>query len=401
MRITGIETLLVSLPTRRPHRWASKMKAPIGVHVILKTHTDTGLVGYGEAPVTATWGGAHMMYYGETPATVTHVIKSYLFPAVEGQDPRDLELLHARMNKVIKGHPYAKATVDMSLFDLAGKALGVPAYVLLGGCFRRRVPVTHSLGIMETDKTVEEARAAVAEGIKTLKLKCGVDPNHDLEVMREVRKAVGDRVQIRVDANEGWPGVRESIRIIREMEAYGLFLAEQPVAGYEELARVARAVDTPVMADESAWTPQDVLRLASIGGADLISLYVTKPGGLLPARKVGVVAEAVGIACDIGGSIEMGIGNAANLHLAASVPPASLPSVLPVSAPAESAPTAIAGRYYLDDVVKQPFHYEDGCLGIPEGPGLGVEVDEAKLERYRLKPGESGFAQEDSDSRSG
>jgi len=143
-------------------------------------------------------------------------------------------------------------------------------------------------------------------------------------------------------------------------------------------------VETPIMADESAWSPFDALEIARRRAADLISLYTTKPGGLFLAKKVAAVAEAAGLPCNVNGSIESGIGNAANLHLVASTRVVSLANVIPVTATAERAPTQIAGRYYLDDLITEPFAYRDGALLVPEGPGLGIVVDEAKLKKYAV-----------------
>ena len=126
MKIAGCEVFLVALPSRREHTWASKMETPIGHHAIVRVDTDEGLSGWGEAPAIATWGGANMRYYGETPETVKHIVEAYLLPAVRGVDPAEIGVVHARMDKVVKGHPYAKAAVDIACHDVAGKAQGVP-----------------------------------------------------------------------------------------------------------------------------------------------------------------------------------------------------------------------------------------------------------------------------------
>jgi muconate cycloisomerase len=139
------------------------------------------------------------------------------------------------------------------------------------------------------------------------------------------------------------------------------------------------------MADESAWTSQDILELVDHKAAACISCYVTKPGGLYRARQQADLADSLGLYCDIGGSIESGIGNAANLHLGAAIRIARLPSVCPVSKPAGSKGPDIAGCYYLDDIVTEPFGYHDGAVLVPNGPGLGVEVDPEKLAKYALK----------------
>lgn len=382
MQITGCEVFLVALPSRREHTWASKMETPIGHHAIVRLDTDEGVSGWGEAPAIATWGGAAMRYYGETPETVGHIVRDYLVPAVRGLDPAEVGVVHARMDKVVKGNPYAKAAVDIACHDLAGKALGVPVSTLLGGRHRDGIELTHSLGIMDVDRCVAEAEQAVAEGARTIKCKTGLDPERDVELVRRLREALGDAIRIRVDGNEGYRTITEAVNVTRRQEEYGILLCEQPVAGAEGLARVAERIESPVMADESAWTVHDILELHELRAAECFSCYVTKPGGLYRARQQAELAAALGMYCDIGGSIEMGIGNAANLHLGAALPNAILPSVCPVTKPAGAAGPEVAGIYYLDDVVTAPFRFGDGKVMVPDGPGLGVEVDVEKLERY-------------------
>jgi muconate cycloisomerase len=224
----------------------------------------------------------------------------------------------------------------------------------------------------------------VAEGVRTIKCKTGLDPGRDVELVRRLREAVGDAVQIRVDGNEGYRSVTEAVEVTRRQEEFGILLCEQPVAGAESLARVAERIEAPVMADESAWTVHDILELHELRAAECFSCYVTKPGGLHRARQQAELAAALGMACDIGGSIELGIGNAANLHLGAALPNATLPSVCPVTKPAGAGGPEIAGIYYTDDVVAEPFRFEHGRVLVPDGPGLGVEVDVEKLRRYAV-----------------
>jgi muconate cycloisomerase len=382
MEIVGARVFLVAVPSRREHAWASKLEQPIGRHAVVRVDTDDGVSGWGEAPAIATWGGAGMRYYGETPETVRHIVSDYLLPAVRGVDPAELSVVHAMMDNAVKGHPYAKAAVDVACHDIAGRVLGIPVWKVLGGKHRDRLPVTHSLGIMELDRCVDEAEQAVAEGARTIKCKTGVDAARDVELVRRLRETLGDDVAIRVDANEGYATVDEAVKTTRLQDAYELLLCEQPVAGAEALAAVAARVDCPVMADESAWTALDILELHELEAAACFSCYVTKPGGLWKARRQAELAAELGLTCDIGGSIELGIGNAANLHLGAALPNAVLPSVCPVTKPAGSAGPEVAGVYYVDDVVAEPFRFEDGAVLVPDGPGLGVEVDAEKLERY-------------------
>src|ERR1044072_2610554 len=184
MKITQIETIPIRLPTRRVHQWAS-LTTPIGVYVIIKLHTDEGLIGFGEAPVLKDWGGDHGRYFGEAPQTTVTVVRDYLGPALAGAHPLALEGAYARLDRAVRGYPYAKAAVDVALHDLAGRALGVPVYQLLGGLFRDRGPVAHSIGLMETDAAVAEAVQAVEEGIRTIKLKIGREPDRDVDLVRQ------------------------------------------------------------------------------------------------------------------------------------------------------------------------------------------------------------------------
>ncbi len=384
MKLANCEVFHVAVPTRRDHGWATKMATPIGYHAILKLETDDGLVGWGESPAGETWGGADGRHYGETPETVQHFVEKHLFPAIADSSPFQIANIHYKMDKVVKGNPYAKALLDMAIYDVAGKALGLPVCELLGGDFRPSIEITHSLGIMDIDRCIEEAKIAVSEGALTLKCKTGLDPDRDIELVRRIREEVSDTVKIRVDANEGYSSVSEAVRVTKAQEEYGIFLCEQPMMGTEMLARVAERVDVPVMADESAWTSQDIIELNRARAAECFSCYVTKPGGLYRAKQQGDVAAALHMQCDIGGSVELGIGNAANLHLGAALPNAILPSVCPVSKPAGGHGPKIAGNYYLDDIIVETFQFKDGHVFRPKGAGLGITVDEQKIKDYAV-----------------
>jgi len=383
MKITQIETIPIRLPTRRVHQWAS-LTTPIGVYVIIKLHTDEGLIGFGEAPVLKDWGGDHGKYFGETPQTTIHIINDILAPALAGQDPCRFEALHALMDKAVKGYPYCKAAVDAALYDVVGKKFAIPAYQLLGGLVRERVPIAHSLGLMEIDKAVDEAMQAKAEGVKTIKLKAGVEQKRDIELVRRIREAIGPELNICVDANQGYPTAKAAVKVTNAMAEYNLLYMEQPVEGIEQMAEVARRVDTPIMADESAWTPQDVIEIIQKKAADMISIYTTKPGGMFKAKNVAAVAEAAGLKCNVNGSVETGVGNAANLHLAASTGVVTYGCVVPVSTPKGKGKGGIAGIYYQDDIIVEPFAYSDGDIVVSPKPGLGIELDEDKLKHYRI-----------------
>jgi muconate cycloisomerase len=384
MKITGIETFMVALPWRRLHKMAFPGEV-LGRYVIVRVRTDDGVEGLGEATVIKEWGGDHGRYFGESPELTVALVDTVLGPALLGEDPFDLEAAHRKMDLAVKGYPYAKTALDEALHDIKGKALGVPVYQLLGGLVREEVPIAHSLGWLDYDEATSEAAAAVAEGIRTIKIKVGRDADYDVRVVREVRETIGPDRDIVVDANQGWPTPKYAIAILRRMQEYGIRYAEQPVEGLAQMARVAKAVDVPIMADESAWTPQDVLEIVERGAADMISLYTTKPGGLFKAKKVAAVAEAAGLPLNVNGSHETGVGNAGNLHLVASTAAVTEAGVFPVTSLREHPTTQMAGRMYLDDIVTRPFEYRDGCLLVPRAPGLGVELDMDKVAEYRVR----------------
>lgn len=310
------------------------------------------------------------------------LIRDCLMEAIRGLDPREIGVLHAGMDRVAKGASYAKSAIDIACHDIAGKALGVPVSTLLGGRRREGVRVTHSLGLMPIEDALTEAENAVSEGITVFKLKTGIDGDRDVELMRRMRQVVGPGIELRVDANEGYATVGEAVRITLRQQEFDLYLCEQPVAGAHGLAQVAQRIGVPVMADESAWTTHDILELHQYSAAECFSCYVTKPGGLWRARQQADIAAALGMYHDIGGSIEFGIGTAANLHLGVALERAILPSVCPVTTLAGAGGPQVAGVYYLDDITTEAFEFRDGVLICPDGPGLGIEVDEAKLVKY-------------------
>lgn len=385
VQIRRIETIRVALPTRRVHKWQGLKEGTIGGYLLVKMTGDDGTVGWGESPALKDWAGDYGRYFGESAGTTKYVVENYLAPAVMERDAGNIAGLHQRMDNAVRGYPYAKACVEMAAYDLMGRSLDVPVYQLLGGKVRDRIPVTHSIGLLPMDEAVAECRQVVQEGIQTIKIKVGVEPRRDIELVHRVREAVGDETALCVDANQGYSSPGEALQTLKAMEPCRLKYAEQPVEGLLRMAEVAKALDTPVMADESAWTPQDVLEIFERRAADIISIYTTKPGGVHPGLEVAAVARAAGFPCNLNGSVETGVGNLANLHLAAAAPAVTLSCVVPVSTPAEAQRGQVAGIYYTDDLIEAPMVFENGSIVVPEGPGMGIDVDEGKIDKYRVE----------------
>ncbi len=338
-KIRGGEVFLVALPIRRPHHWVGHTARLGEGYVVLRLELESGIVGWGEAQVIGTWGGDHGARYGETPNMTATALREILLPAIAGQNVTEIEQLHARMNRALRGYPYAKAAIDVAVHDAIGKMFSLPVYQLLGGKVRDGTAVAHSIGIMDADAAAREAAEVIAEGVTTIKVKIGVEAERDIKVVAAVRQAIGSAGQIRVDANQGYRTWREAVRVLATMEKYDLVYAEQPVE---------------------------------------------KPGGLSRAKRLLAVAGAAALPCDINGSAEMGIGVAADLHLAVSSPEIVLPGTIPVTSTAETVVTKVAGHKYLDYLITTPFRFDKGCLYVPDGPGLGIEVDEAKIAKYRI-----------------
>jgi muconate cycloisomerase len=381
--IQSVETILVQLPTRREHKWTGLTEV-IGRYLLVRMTDSDGRVGWGEAPALKDWGGEFGRYFGESTLISKAVIENYLAPALVGVDLGNFAEMHARMDAAIKGYPYSKAALDFAAYDVTGKWLGVPVHMLLGGRVRSHVAVTHSIGLIPIAEAEKEVAKVAAEGIKTIKIKIGVDPKRDIEIVRVIRNAVGDEMELCVDANEGYSTPGEAISTVKAMDKYRLKYVEQPVMGIERIAEVARAIDPPVMADESAWNAHDVIQISERRAAQIVSIYTTKPGGLYKAMEVAAVCRAAGIICNVNGSVETGVGNLANIHLAAAAPAATLSCVVPVSTPAEWQTGQVGGIYYLDDLITAPMKLVNGTIEVPTAPGMGIDVDLAKIEKYRV-----------------
>jgi o-succinylbenzoate synthase len=359
MKITRIEAFTVNIPYHKPFV-INGGPSYVGEHVLTRVYTDEGIVGYGE-------GAPMLSYSDETQKDLLNGVLDYLAPSVVGMDPFDLEAIHHRMEQVLPGHHFAKASIDLALYDIMGKALNVPAYVLLGGKVRDQIPIAWVVGIGSTDEMVTEAVHYVQKyGFGTVKLKIGRAPRKDLDVVREVRAALGPDVKIRVDANQGYD-VATAIRTLRQMEPYDLELVEQPVAKWNILgmAEVAAALDVPIEADESMFGFHDAMMLIKLKAADIINIKIMKPCGLYGSKKVAAVAEAAGITCLVGSMVEFGPGTAAGLHFAAS------------HRVIAHACEMVGGMFYNGDVVNEDFSLNavvNGCLPVPEKPGLGITM---------------------------
>jgi L-alanine-DL-glutamate epimerase-like enolase superfamily enzyme len=308
------------------------------------------------------------------------MIDHYLAPVLIGEDPFDVERLHHKMDAVVPRNLIAKCGIDLALWDLVGKAVGQPACKLLGGTFEPKILCTYTLSIDTPEKMAEQATFRKNQGYKTLVVKIGHDPETDIQQLRSVREAVGDEVNLRLDANEAyWP--EQAIAIIRRMEKYHPEFIEEPVKRWDldGMARVARAVGVPISSDESNTSLDSVLKIIQKGAASIINIKISKNGGLYRSKKIAALAEAAGIPCIVGGANTYEVGRQACRHFAVSTAQAQMGMGSEGCAP--------ASQSKVDDVTRRVLTYDDvtkgsGFVGVLPGPGLGVELDEEKVRKY-------------------
>ncbi len=370
MKITRVEAIPVCVPLKA----GMTAKTAHGEHatspyVVVRVHTDAGIVGLGEATISALWSG-------ETQAGSVAVVRDYFAPALTGQDPRDITAARRVMDHLVKLNPFTKAAVEMALWDITGQAAGVPVYRLLGGKVRDRVRIKLVVWARDVPAAREMAERWLGMGVTCLKVKVGLDSETDVARVRAVREVAGPDVPVTIDANCGWT-VQQAKHCLRRLADANLLLAEQPIPAGDPaaLAELRRDTPTPIMADESVFTLQDAWLLTAHRAADILIVYPGKHGGIAATAEVVAVAKAAGLRCAIGSNLELGIGTAAMLHVAAAFPEID----------SDSFPADTIGPLYHDaDLVTRPLDLGPPYARVPDGPGLGVELDEGQLKRWRV-----------------
>ena len=367
MKITRVETIPVEVPLKE----GLTTKTAGGEHVVspyvvVRVHTDAGLVGLGEATLSPRWSG-------ETSPGCVAAIEGLIGPSITGQDPIAITALRRTIDGTIRHNPFAKAAVEMALWDIAGKAAGQPVYQLLGGKVKDELPMKMVVGAFPVDQAVALAQRFLDWGATCLKVKVGLDPTTDIARVHAVREAAGPDIPIGIDANQGWD-LATARRCLADMG--DLLFAEQPVPTTDprDLARLRGDTRIPIMADESVFTLQDARRLTELGACDVLSVYPGKHAGIAATREIAHVARAAGVVCSMGSNLELGIATAAMLHLAAAEP-----SLDDARYPGDY----LGPLYHQADLLKEPLQLGPSVARVPDGPGLGVELDEDQLERYR------------------
>ena len=312
MKIVDIQTDEIFIPLATPFKTALRTVSSVE-DVVVKITADDGRVGYGEAPPTG-------VITGDTKGSILSAVNEFIRPALLGMDIAELDAVMARLDGCILKNTSAKAAVDTALYDLWGKLYGAPLYRLLGGA-RRELETDITISVNPVEEMVRDSLAAVERGYRILKVKVGKEGLKDIERIQAIRQAVGPQVAIRVDANQGWTA-KQAVRIITAMEDRGLAidLVEQPVKAHdlEGMRQVTRAVYTPILADESVFSPEDAVTIIQTGAADLLNIKLMKTGGIHNALRICAVAETYGVECMIGCMLESKLAVTAGAHLAAA-----------------------------------------------------------------------------------
>ena len=353
MKITAIEWGRVSIPLRTPFKTALRTVESVE-DIIVTIYTDTGDVGFGEAPPTG-------VITGDTTDAIIGALRDHLAKNLLGRDVEEFETLMQLVQKCVVHNSSAKAAVDMALWDLYGKRYKIPVFKMLGGA-RQRITTDLTISVNAPEVMAEDARKAIARGYDCLKVKVGVNPSLDVARLAAVRAAVPKETCVRIDANQAWKP-KEAIRILNDMQDRGLDIefVEQPVAAgdLEGMAYVTAHSQVPVLADESVFSPEDALKILQLRAADLVNIKLMKCGGIYNGLKIATLAEMYGVECMIGCMLEGRVAVNAAVHLACA---RGIITKFDLDGPMLCASDPVHGG--------SVFHEKD--IFLPEEPGLGI-----------------------------
>lgn len=365
----SVETILVDIPTIRPHK-LSVTTMQTQTLVLIKIITEDGIVGWGEA---TTIGGLN--YGEESPESVKANIDTYFKPLLLSiKAPLNVAQTLKLIRKSINGNRFAKCAIQTALLEIQAKRLNVPVSELLGGRIRDRLPVLWTLASGDTDKDIAEAKKMIElKRHNTFKFKIGSNPlQHDVDHVIAIKKALGPEISVRVDVNRAWSEL-ECVKGIQQLQDGGIDLIEQPCAieNTDALARLTARFDVAIMADEVLTGPDSAYRIAKKSGADVFAVKVEQSGGLIEACEVAKIARLAGISLYGGTMLEGPVGSIASAHAFSTFETLEFG-------------TELFGPLLLtQSILKTPLQYENFELVVPNTPGLGIEVDEDKLEQLR------------------
>ncbi|MBD9520486.1 muconate cycloisomerase [Ensifer sp. ENS02] len=363
--IERVETMLVDLPTIRPHKLSVATMTGQTL-MLVKVHCSDGTVGIGEG---TTIGG--LAYGGESPESMKLAIDTYFAPVMVSEDATHVKALMARIGKAIKENRFAKSAVETALLDAHGKRLGLPISELLGGALRKRLAVAWTLASGDTAKDIAEAEKMLElRRHRIFKLKIGARPlKDDIAHVAAIKKALGERGAVRVDVNMAWSEFEAAYGMAALADA-GCELVEQPVASTAALGRLVRRFPLALMADESLTGPESAFEIAKTKGADVFAVKIEQSGGLFNAQRVAVIADAAGIELYGGTMLEGGVGTVASAH------------VFSTFAKLQWGTELFGPLLLTEEILATPLDYSDFELTVPDAPGLGIELDEDRLKFF-------------------
>jgi muconate cycloisomerase len=363
--IRRVDAVPVALPLTKPMKMAG-VTITHAENVLVRIESAGGLVGWGEAASAPTMTG-------DTLGGLLVAVRDYLAPLVIGQDAWGRPALIAALRRALIGNTGAHSAVEMALLDLAGRAAGLPLIELVGGAKRHAVAPMWLLGNATPEQDIDEARAKQREGFDFFKLKIGTKKlNEEIAGTLSLRAALGPHVPLCADANGGLL-LQNACAYVQHTRAAGLLFLEQPLDAHDldGLAELTRVSPIPIGADESIHSVADIAAQAQCGVRGL-SLKLIKLGGISMALEAAALSARLGLSLNIAAKIaESSIATAATVHLACAAPSADWG-------------VSLTHFYLADDLVRQPLPLRDGGVALPAGPGLGVDVDEAAVERMRV-----------------
>jgi muconate cycloisomerase len=371
--ITRVEAIPAAVPFRRSFTLGSgSVDGPglTGPVLFLRIETDDGLVGWGEQRALPTWSY-------ETIETMLAAVRHHLAPLLIGLAPSRINEFHARADRALSpsvsnGMPFARAGLDIALHDLAGKTAGLPVHQLLGGRLRPSLPLCSAIGADTPEvMAAHAAESAELHGFHAFKVKISGDVPLDAERIRAVAAVTGGK-PIWLDANQSY-APSHFLRLLDAIaDIPAVHCAEQPVPSpdWQGLAAIRGRSRLPIAVDEGCFTATDLAKISALGAADLVVLKICKSGGLRRCLSTASVAAAHGIEALGSGLTDTGIGFAAAVHLF---------STLQLSLPAE-----LNGPELLAELLVDGLEFKDGAVAVPDGPGLGVTVDEVRIRELAI-----------------
>ncbi len=369
MKIEEVHVFPLRIPFKKSARIAS-WEYQYSESMLVKVKAGD-LVGYGEAM-------SDPVFTGETMESILSAIKNYLGPAVLGLNPFSLRQVHYNMDQALVKNTAAKAAIDMACLDVVGKATGQTIYNLLGGEFNSEIFEVPEIVFGPLGNVVRYCEEAVARGVKYLKVKVGEGVNEDVEKVRRIRGTVGNDIEIRLDANQGWRNYWTALKIIKRIEKYDVSLMEQPLPAHDlrGSAMLRNAVGVPIMLDESVHSVNDALSAIQLKACDVISVKVMKAGGLMRTKEIVDLCSAHGVPCHMGTSWETEVGWAANLNLIKALPGIKLWDAY--------SPTEIywGATVNIATVIESFLKEGVRVVKVPEGPGLGITINENAVNKH-------------------